>query len=471
MAVAACGADSVDAREVEVAGAIASADELLVRQRPGLVAGKYDRMTGSAFAYFRGSLAVYAYDWRRAASGLSWTSFALDALVPSLGDAHPENFGTLLGADGVLALEPNDFDAADLAPPLWDLRRLSVGMVLAARLSNEGDEPGRTRAAAAAGAIARAVSVGYTDELARLAKGGAPLRVTDDGGNAILADVFGRAGRDRAARRELASLTILDGAVRRLRRGVLDPAEPTRIFAELPERLRATLPDVLARYRGTLTAPPAPEFFTVLDAVRELGSGVASWPRVRAILLVRGLTDDPGDDVLLELKELADPPRTSRPPPFVQFESVQARVVDSARKSWARPDAEPFWGASVFAGLPVQLRAESEAHKTVRISRMIRERGTPDALAALAQRLGAILARIHASDGLPPALAQVAETRAAEFADEQATVALRYADQVASDVEHFKRALARRGPRLGVPAAEGDAPSAELRALFEGGEP
>lgn len=471
MAVAACGADSVDARELEIAGALAGADELLVRERPALVAGKYERMKESAFSYFRGSLAVYAYDWQRTATPLSRTKFALDALVPSLGDAHPENFGTLLGADGVLAFEPNDFDAADRAPPLWDVRRLAVGLVLAARLSNEGDTLARARAAAAAGDIARAMCRSYAEQVRLLADGGPRPRVVDGGDNAILIDLFSRAARDRAARRELAELTTLDRGVRRLRRGVLDPAEPTQVYTELPERLRATLSEVIAQYRATLSAPPPPEFFTILDAVRELGSGVASWPRVRAILLVRGPSDDPSDDVLLELKELGDPPRTLRPPPFVFFDSVRARVVESARRGWARPDAEPLWGSGTFAGLPVQLRTESEAHKTVRISRMIGERGTPEALAGLAERLGTILARVHAGDGVPAALAEIVRSNAGDFADEQVEVALRYADQVAADFEHFKSALARRGARLGLPVGGGDLPSPELRALFAGGAP
>lgn len=54
-----------------------------------------------------------------------------------------------------------------------------------------------------------------------------------------------------------------------------------------------------------MIAPPPPSFFQIEDAARELGSGVASFPRVRVLVLVRGPTASPDDDVILpEIKEL-----------------------------------------------------------------------------------------------------------------------------------------------------------------------
>jgi hypothetical protein len=53
----------------------------------------------------------------------------------------------------------------------------------------------------------------------------------------------------------------------------------------------------------------------------------------------------------------------------------------------------------------------------------------------------------------------------ARFAEEQAEVCAPYAT-VLEDDGHFRRALRVRGPLLGLPADETDAPSAELRALY-----
>ena len=243
------------------------------------------------------------------------------------------------------------------------------------------------------------------------------------------------------------------------------------MLAELPEPARDALPALLSRYRATLLAPPPAEYFAVLDSAREYGSGVASWPRVRALVLVRGPSDAPDDDVIVEVKELADSVVPGGPPPGVWFDTVPARVVASARALWAAPDADPLWGASEWLGLPVLVRTESESHKTIRVDRLVDALGTPDALTALARRLGALVARLHAAplpDGtsVAPAIAAVIAHDPAGFAAEQADVSDRYAAQVLADWERFRRALADRGPSLGLPVDASDAPTPDQRALF-----
>src|SRR5262249_13813443 len=145
----------------------------------------------------------------------------------------------------------------------------------------------------------------YAEAMAQYAAGAPRARVEDDG-EAILHDLFKRSEKDTASRSELTSDTSLQGGVRKLLRGVLDPTNPYNTYGDVPPQAYAALPATLEAYRQTLIDPPPPEYFTLLDAAREYGAGVASWPKVRLILLVRGPSDDPSDDVLLELKELSD---------------------------------------------------------------------------------------------------------------------------------------------------------------------
>ena len=465
-AVGGCGAD--DSREAEIASTLARADEALIRSRPALVAGKYERMRQDEYAFFRGTLPLWLHDWRLGTARLSASVFSSGGpLVPGLGDPHPENFGTLRAADGTLALEPNDFDSADRVPYLWDLRRLLVGLSLAVALSNPDDPAARATAIASAGAVLRAGATAYADRISELARGAKPERISDAKGEAVLDDLFSRSERDHDDRRELGDLTTLAGGKRALKRGVLDPAEPTQAFADLPASAIEALPDALARYRETLLVPPPAEYFTLLDAVREHGSGVASWPRIRAIALVRGPSDDPGDDVLLEVKELPDSGASGWFPPGVYADSVTDRVLFASRAAWARPDAAPLWGVTTWLGFPCQVRVETEGQKTLRVSRLEEERGTPEALIAVAARLGALLARVHAAAAGEIAGA-IGKDRA-RFADEQVAAATSYASQVASDWPRFRHALEDLGPTLGVTAGDDDAPSADLAALY--GEP
>lgn len=463
LAVTGCAHGPHEGRSQTLASVLAEADLALLRARPALVEGRYRRMAASAYDFYRGSLAVFAHDWRDASTGLSATRFGVDGpAVFGLCDPHPENFGTLLAADGTLSLQPNDLDAADAVPYLWDLRRLVVGLALATRIANPSTEPED---------VARAGARAYADALGELAAGAPRPVLTAGGGVPALDDLFRRGSRDAAQRAELSSLTVTAAGPRALRRGVIDADDPENVLVELPAVARDALPETLARYRDTLPSPPAsPTYFRVLDAARELGSGVASWPRVRALVLVEGPTEAPGDDVVLELKELADPIRAPVLPPFVAFRDVASRVA-AARSLWSRPAADPLWGTSTWLGLPVQLRAETEAAKTLRVARLTGAAASPEALVALARTLGATLAGVH-SVPLPdgsralPVIAAVVARDPGGFAAEQAAVAVRYARRVRDDHTRFVALLRELGPRLGVTPEPGDEPSSALRALL-----
>lgn len=464
-AVASCADVPEDAREDEVIAVIAQADEPVIRARPALTAGKYARMAGSPADFLRGALPLYRHDARAGTSAVSVSRFALGVpLVPSIGDPHVENFGSLRAADGTLGLEPNDFDAADRAPYLWDVRRLATSVALAV-LVTSGDELGARAATQATVAAYRAAI--------EQAAGGTPLgRVTAETApsSAILEDVFSRSARDQAVRRELVDFTEMTGGARRIRRGVADPEDPQNVHVELPRAAYGSLAAAIETWRGTLLAPPPAEHVVVLDAVRVLGSGVASWPRVRVLLLVRGPTDAPDDDLLLELKELGDSGIGGLYPPGVYHDDVGRRVIESARAAWARPDAEPLWGVTHWLGLRCQIRLESEGQKNVRISRMVGDRGTPQAIEELGRVLGGIVARVHSSgpEGLANARAVYGRVVSdpSFFVEEQTDVALAYARGTLVDHARFRRGLARRGPSLGIPFDPADAPRPDFAAVL-----
>jgi hypothetical protein len=119
----------------------------------------------------------------------------------------------------------------------------------------------------------------------------------------------------------------------------------------------------------------------------------------------------------------------------------------------------------------VQIRLEATGQKTLRVSRLVGDRGTVAALTTLAANLGAALARVHAAPSpvsSAPAAAVWARVGADPegFADEQADVALAYGDQVVVDFALFQKALVVLGPTLGVPVEANDAPPADLAAVY-----
>ncbi|MFO0559512.1 MAG: DUF2252 family protein [Polyangiales bacterium] len=469
-----CGCErSTDSRSAQVVSTIVRADYASFRARPSLMAAKLRRMRDGAYDYYRGTYPVFVRD---ALEGdpRAQTSFARSAMVAGIGDAHPENVGVLIGADGTLGLEFNDFDAADRVPYAWDLRRLATGLVVATHVSNSDDAAARDALVAAAPSVARAAVRGYLQALRRYAQGAPRERVVAPTNAPNLDDLFRRGARDMARRRELDELTALTGATRALIRGAPDPSSPDTVFADLPSAAREALPALFERYRSRLTVPRDPAYFTVLDAVRHYGSGVASLPRVRLLVLVRGPTDAPDDDVILELKELGDSGAPATVPPYVWADSVAQRVRSNAYVAWGGAEREPLWSTEEWLGVPVQIRLESEGQKNLRAARMTGELGTPASVEATATVLGALLARVHAStdDGMLSARAILASVEARsedEFVSEHANASVAYAEQSLSDWRGFRDELALRGPLLGFVGDPEDRPRSDVWSQLSAG--
>jgi uncharacterized protein (DUF2252 family) len=92
---------------------------------PGLVPLRYARMAQSPFGFFRGSAIVQARDLSGSpVSGVT---------VQVCGDCHLANFGGFGTPERNLIFDINDFDETYPGPWEWDVKRLVVSFVLAAR--------------------------------------------------------------------------------------------------------------------------------------------------------------------------------------------------------------------------------------------------------------------------------------------------------------------------------------------------
>src|SRR5690349_22523176 len=78
---------------------------------------RHARMASSAFAYYRGTPAVMAFD-------LASTP-RTNIIVQASGDAHCANFGLFASPERTLVFDANDFDETYPAPWEWDVKRLA----------------------------------------------------------------------------------------------------------------------------------------------------------------------------------------------------------------------------------------------------------------------------------------------------------------------------------------------------------
>jgi uncharacterized protein (DUF2252 family) len=105
--------------------------KLLQRQAktrvPELVPVRYGRMLVSPFTFYRGAALIMAQDLAATPrSGLT---------VQCCGDAHLSNFGVFASPERALVFDVNDFDETLPGPWEWDVKRLAVSMLIAARFN------------------------------------------------------------------------------------------------------------------------------------------------------------------------------------------------------------------------------------------------------------------------------------------------------------------------------------------------
>jgi uncharacterized protein (DUF2252 family) len=91
---------------------------------PWLIPLRNQRMSRSAFAFYRGTAAIMAAD-----TALSPVS---GAIVQACGDCHLANFGLFGTPERNVIFDLNDFDETLPAPWEWDVKRLATSAVLAA---------------------------------------------------------------------------------------------------------------------------------------------------------------------------------------------------------------------------------------------------------------------------------------------------------------------------------------------------
>jgi len=99
---------------------------------PELVPIRYGRMLVSPFTFYRGAALIMASDLAGTPrSGLT---------VQICGDAHLSNFGVFASPERRMMFDLNDFDETLPGPWEWDVKRLAVSMVVAARNNEYTDK-------------------------------------------------------------------------------------------------------------------------------------------------------------------------------------------------------------------------------------------------------------------------------------------------------------------------------------------
>ncbi|MER8182544.1 DUF2252 domain-containing protein [Kitasatospora sp. NPDC094015] len=354
----------------------------LLAQDPAAFRVKFRKMAASAFAFYRGTAALFYADLTAAPFAAYGAGF-LDPRTSRVwihGDLHAENFGTYLNAEGRLVFNVNDFDEAYVGAFTWDVQRLAASLALIGHAKALSD--------AVITDLVRAFATAYRGQISALVnRPGAGAVYTLDTADGPILDTLRRA-RLQTRVELLDQETVIDGCDRRFRTGngaiELDGAEQAEVLAAFAAYLETLPPASRAR----------PDSLRVKDVVGRRGIGIGSAGLPSYNLLLEGHTDALENDVIIYLKQ-GQVPAVSRhvTDPAIRgyFEHEGHRTVISQRALQAHSD--PWLGYATLRGRG-QLVAEVSPYAADLDWTDLNE---PADLLAVTEYLGRATATMHAA--------------------------------------------------------------------------
>jgi uncharacterized protein (DUF2252 family) len=407
---------------------------------------RYERMSTSPFAFFRGAALLMASDLA--------TAPHTGVTVQLCGDAHLSNFGLFGTPERRLIFDMNDFDETFPGPFEWDLKRLATSFAVAGRhrgfSEDEIDTSVRASVAGYRSAMRHAADAHVLDawydrfdaeDARRRIRAERDRRRADDDTVARL-DAVVKKARKRDRMRSFAKLVeIVDGQLRI----IANPPLVTPVEDLLPEPglLRdevSIMRELLSAYRTTLREERHPlseyRYRHMARTVGGIGSvGTRAW-----VILLSGRDDS--DPLLLQAK-------TAQPSVLERFlgagshRSEGERVVRGQRMMQAASD--------IFLGWH-QVTGADGVTRDFYVRQLHDWKGgidpdtmTPRGAALYARICGETLARGHARSGDRVEIAGYLG-RGRAFEEAICAFADTYAEQNEQDFATFRAALA--GGRL-----------------------
>ena len=386
---------------------------------PDLVPLRNGRMAVSPWNYYRGAAAVMAADLAsQPHSGLE---------VQLCGDAHVLNFGLWATPERNLLFDLRDFDETLPGPFEWDLKRLAVSLVVAARASGiESRTP--------EGAVVAPAS-GYRHPMSNYV--GAPevgiwydsipvdnlIKYFEPADRGRVSTHIEKQAEVRTSQGAFAKLTsMVDGRPR------IDEDPPIRVTIDDDEQ--ADLVDQLfAQYRLTLQEDRRLLFdrFTLVDVVRQVVGVGSVGMRVYLVLLEGRCGDDP---LFLQVKQAAASVYEAHVRPS-RHENHGERVISGKRALQSATDIFVGWGSLHGQDYYVRQFRDMKIIPSIEL--------VAPFLVEFASACGEALAKAHARSGDPAAIsAYIGKGR--KFAQAINDFARLYADQ--NDRDHAQLAAA-----------------------------
>lgn len=398
------------------------------------LATKMSKMAVSPFSFYRGTAHLFYKDMTTLPTS-SFTNTATNK-VWLQGDMHLQNFGGLLDDAGNYIFDINDFDEGYFGSYVWDIRRMAVSILLAAKENglNTTDRQQVVRDFIDAYLDQMAIFKGSSDEL--------NFRLTTANTGEVVKDTI-VAASNKTRSSFLSKYTSITNSQRKFQNLSDLVAVPSATYTAINNAMTSYVNSIASSKRYTSS------FYTVKDIRQKLGSGVGSLGRLRYFVLIQGASSSTSDDVILEMKQQTNSAvaiAAANLMPSSAYNNHQGyRMVRTAKAMMTNTDR--LYGYTTVNATPYSLREKSPFQEDFDYTLLTNY----DKFNTAVEYMGKVLARAHAiSDqdydatlitySIDKQVSDVITSRAS-FKDEIINFALDYTTQVEYDWNSLKTAI------------------------------
>ena len=257
-------------------------------QRPDELTTKMQKMQASPFIFYRGTAHLF-YEDMKTWTPTAYTNFASRSTWLS-GDMHMANMGAFKDASGNTVFDTTDFDEGYWGNYAWDVRRMAVSIVLAAKENGLSAANQQQLVIDFVDAYLNKMVdfQGANDEL--------NYRLISSNTSGVVQDLIKKSASQTRAQLLSKNTTTSSGA-----RKFLVNSE----LVKLSVSDYAAIETAVANYVYTIAPSKryASSFYVVKDIRLKLGSGVGSLGRHRYYVLIQGATSSAADDIILQVKQ------------------------------------------------------------------------------------------------------------------------------------------------------------------------
>lgn len=410
-------------------------------QLPQELATKMQKMAANPFAFYRGTAHIFYHDMQTLPSS-AFVNYATSAIWLE-GDMHMQNLGGMRDSNGNNVFDTTDFDEGYLGPYVWDLRRMAVSIILAAKENSLSLNDAQDVVRNFLDTYLNKMSdfKGTNDELS--------YRLESGNTNGVVNDLIQKAA-NKSRSSFLDKYTAVSSSGDRT-------LQTTSELQPLSSSDYSSISAAMGNYIASIPSSKrySNNYYNIKDIRLKLGSGTGNLGKYRYYLLIEGPSSANDDDRILEMKQETNSAVAIAVPnllPSSVYNNNEGARVTIATKAMLS-NTDPLVGYTTVNNLFFMLHEKSPYQEDFDYTLLTSKTKFMDAMGYA----GKVVAKNHAisdkdyNEAIVPysvdkEVTDIVSGNKAAFKNEIVNFALDYATQVEYDYESFVHAYQQGVP-------------------------